>query len=145
MNYQISHDCETENACCRQNTIFLNMWPEIKRGMRWYVKESHDSYSWNRRQCPNRCMYISEFEFYLKPILKNKGIYLSKLVALVYILDLQTQRLVTNINYSCLATFFYYFTNLSLFCRKMYPPLFLENKQNSNPNPLCNVCEIQLW
>ena len=46
---------------------------------------------------------------------------------------------------SFLATFLYYFTNLFLFRSKMYPPPFLENKQNFNPHCLCNVGEIQLW
>ena len=50
----------------------------------------------------------------------------------------------SNISYSPL-TFLYYFTNLSIFGGKMYPPPFLENEQNSNPNSLCNVAEIQLW
>ena len=53
-------------------------------------------------------------------------------------MDLQTRRSATAVSYSRLATSVYYFTKFSLFWGKMLPfSPFLENKQNSNPHPLC--------
>ena len=58
---------------------------------------------------------------------------------------MKTQRLGTNISYSHLATFLFYFTNSPFFGEKCTLLHILDNKQNSSPHPFCNVEEIQLW
>ena len=50
-------------------------------------------------------------------------------------------KLATNTSYSPLITFLYYFTNLSYFLGKLYPPPIFDNKWYSNSHLLCQVCE----
>ena len=116
-----------------RDTFRPSMWSAIKRGKGWDIMP----FAWNRLvlmptpetdyQYHNRNIYISEIRSLLKTY-SQKYIYLLNLLKLyiawiVMFLDLQTQRLATNINYSPLATLQYYFTNLSLFWGKMYSPL----------------------
>ena len=71
-------------------TFFPNMGSVIRKRMGWDIKENLDVCSWYRLSNAFTEIYIFlKFEFYLKPILKNWGIYvyLLKLVTLAYTLD----------------------------------------------------------
>ena len=51
-------------------------------------------------------------------------------------------RLATNASYSPLATFLYYFTNLSYFWGKLYPPPIFDNKWVLKfPSPLSSLLD----
>ena len=86
-------------------------------------------------------IYISEIFVLLEIHSQNQGCNMAWIV--MFIGFKYTK--VTNIC-KLLSVSLCYLINLSLFCREIYPsPIFFENKQNSNPYPLCKVREIQQW
>ena len=96
-------------------------------------------------------IYIYFLSFYLKPILKNQGIYSLKLVTLAFALDcngswIYKHKDISNnhnlLSISNLPPLFYQHLPL---LGEMYPPSLLENKKNSSPHLLCSMREIQLW
>ena len=87
-----------------------------------------------------------KFELYLKPILKNFGIILIKTCYSCIYLGLINTKISNKYKLNSLTNLPVLFYQLLTFWVKNVPSLFfLENKQNSNPYPLCKVGETQLW
>ena len=92
--------------------------------------------SWSLQRCITETYIFLKFKFCLKPSLINEGKYLSKLATVVNIYLKLKCFLASNISYSP-STFLYYFTHLSLFWGKMYPPpCFGEQMEIQFPFPL---------